>query len=70
MESGATIHCLDIGGRMINFKEGVPQAFYKLLVQFTPLCDDQCFAMHGVLPAITQSEYYLYDPWLDLSQQI
>ena len=40
VESGASIHCLDIGGRIIDFQTGVPQAFYNFLVQFMHLCDD------------------------------
>ena len=45
VEPGVSIHCLDIGGRMINLQAGVPQAVCNLLPQFLFLRDDQRFAL-------------------------
>lgn len=41
MESGATIHCLDIGGGVIDLREGILHAVCNRMAQFHALCKDQ-----------------------------
>ena len=45
VESGASIHSLDIGGGIIDFQEGVPHAVGNLAAQLHTLSQDQCLMM-------------------------
>ena len=51
VETGIQADCLGIGFRVVDLQGSCLQAICDFMVQFTLLCDDQCFTTHELFPA-------------------